>query len=78
MVDLNKKGKAMANEVLTEDVCGLYDSATNVVYFNTGKVVRFRGQLLQNLPNENEVFDSLNRWARYRGHTKEGEVIGVY
>ncbi|EPR7484014.1 TPA: hypothetical protein ACGSTL_001322 [Vibrio parahaemolyticus] len=68
----------MANEIPTENVCGLYDSESNVVYLDTGKVIRFRGKLLQTLPNKDEVFDSLNRWARYRGHTKEGEVIGVY
>ncbi|MDF4421553.1 hypothetical protein [Vibrio parahaemolyticus] len=68
----------MANVAPAENVCGLYDSESNVVYLDTGKVIRFRGKLLQTLPNQEMVFDKLNRWARYRGHTKEGEVIGVY
>lgn len=61
-----------------EDVCGLYDVESNVVYFDTGKVIKLRGQLLRNLPNQSIIYEKLNRWARYRGHTREGEVIGVY
>ena len=68
----------MANPHTTENVRGLYDTQSNEVYFDDGKVVRFKGSLLQKLPSQEQVFDQLNRWARYRGHIQEGEVIAVY
>lgn len=64
-------------EEITEDVCGLYDCDSNVVYLETGKVIRFRNNVLQCMPNTDQVFEKLNRWARNNGHIQKGEVIGV-
>ena len=59
-----------------ENVGGIYDMKQNAVYFNKGNVIKFRSKRLQTLPNEDMVFNELNRWARFRGHIQDDEVVG--
>ena len=67
----------MTTETVTENVCRLRDTESNVTYLNSGNVIEFRSKKFQQPPSQDKVFDHLDRWARFSGHAKRGEVIEV-
>lgn len=61
----------------SETVCGIYNVEANVAYLDSGKVLKFRNKSLQNLPNDDVIFNRLNRWARKNGYIGKEEVISI-
>ena len=67
----------MHNKSLPEDVVGLYD-CVGCICFLKGKSLKLRGRILQQITDQDLIFEHINKWARTKGYTTEGEVIGVY
>lgn len=67
----------MTTETVTGNVCRLHDTESNVTNLNGGSVIQFRPRKLQQSPSQDKVFDHFDRWARFTGHGKEGEVVVV-
>lgn len=60
----------MTTETVTENVCRLHDTESNVTHFNSGNVIQFRLKKTQQPPSRDKVFDHLDRWARFTGQAK--------
>lgn len=60
-----------------DNICGLFDTDREALYLDSGKVISFKGHRLAEFCGTQMVHAKINRWARYRGHIKSGEVIAV-